>query len=90
MFSNQSRPLATFGSCAGFAILTFTAAGAQEPLFRQLPADVQLSARQAALVESAKTSGAAIGTKVMTVEFSSIAPACAWRQQSIENHLGTE
>ena len=51
MFSNQSRPLATFGSCAGFAILTFTAAGAQEPLFRQLPADVQLSARQAALVE---------------------------------------
>jgi hypothetical protein len=68
MFSNQSRPLATLGSCAGFAILTFTAAGAQEPLFRQLPADAQLSARQAALVESAKTSGAAIGTKVMTVE----------------------
>jgi peptidyl-Asp metalloendopeptidase len=46
----------------------YTSAGAQEPLFRQLPPERQLSDRQAALVESAKASGAAIGVQVMTAD----------------------
>jgi hypothetical protein len=46
----------------------YTHAGAQEALFRQLPPESQLSAHQAALVESAKASGAAIGIQVMTAD----------------------
>ena len=46
----------------------FTPAGAQEPLFRQLPPERHLSAHQAALVESAKASGAAIGIQVMAAD----------------------
>jgi hypothetical protein len=50
------------------AVACFTPADAQEPLFRQLPPERQLSAHQAALVESAKASGAAIGIQVVTAD----------------------
>jgi hypothetical protein len=45
-----------------------TPAGAQEPLFRQLRPERQLSGHQEALVESAKASGAAIGVQVMAAD----------------------
>jgi hypothetical protein len=50
------------------ALACFTPADAQEPLFRQLAPERQLSAHQAALAEAAKTSAAAIGLEVMTAD----------------------
>jgi hypothetical protein len=63
-----SRLASLSGCFAGFAGFAIAPVCAQEPLFLELPSHAHLSVHQAALVELAKTSGAATGVNVMKTD----------------------